>query len=122
MWGRLSVLLVTCVLSLVPAGAFAVCDPSCSTCSGATANDCTSCPAGAWLNGNPGPCVTCTDIAFCTSTETCTSSTTSQCTSCASTHYLQNGTADSCPSCTDITNCASAETCTSASNSQCAVC
>src|SRR5882724_11123977 len=78
----LTTLLFGCLLARSDS-ALAVCDPSCQTCSGATASDCTSCTTGFYLNGNPGPCTACPLINHCITTVTCTGATTSQCASCA---------------------------------------
>src|SRR5215470_9751276 len=97
---RLGGILLAASLLFSANTAFAACDPSCFTCSGTTAADCTSCFSGSYLGSNPGPCTSCTPISQCVSPLTCTSATTSQCTSCNSGFYVANGTADSCPPCT----------------------
>jgi len=75
---RLLGLLVFCGMAFWTAPALAQCDPSCVTCSGPTAAECTACAAGRWLTGSPGSCLPCTSVNHCISALTCTDVTNSQ--------------------------------------------
>jgi hypothetical protein len=102
-----------------PHQALAVCDPACLTCSGATAGDCTSCAAGSFLSGNPGPCVPCTSVSGCIAPPTCTDATDSHCDACAFGRYRVVGPPDACPPCTAIPGCTAPISCTNAADSEC---
>lgn len=99
------------------------CDSSCATCSGPTADDCTSCGAGAQLAAAVGD--SCTVNADCALLSVASSSggvcTAGKCalSSCQTGHFV-NGSL--CTACTAISGCSAGLTCTTASNQQCGTC
>jgi len=99
------------------------CDSSCATCSGPTADDCTSCGAGAQLAAAVGDA--CTTNADCALLSTANSNggvcTSGMCALAAcQTGYYVSG--NSCVACAAVTGCTSAVTCTSSGDSQCTTC
>ncbi len=125
---------VPAVAALFPAPP---CDPTCATCTGPGANQCTSCDAGRYLSG--GQCLVCATCAAnqyqasaCTANAntvcgacnaacaTCSGPSANECTSCGAGKYL-NGTA-----CATCSVCAAgtyeAAACTEASDTVCSPC
>ena len=99
------------------------CDSSCATCSGPTADDCTSCGVGAQLAAAVGDA--CTSNADCALLSTPNSNggvcTSGQCAlgACQAGYYASG---NSCVACAAVTGCTSGVTCTSANDSQCTSC
>ena len=99
------------------------CDSSCQTCSGPTADDCTSCGVGAQLAAAVGDA--CTTNADCALLSTANSNggvcTAGACvlSACQAGYYVSG---NSCVACTAVAGCTSAVTCTSGSDSQCTSC
>ncbi|MBN9166550.1 MAG: polysaccharide deacetylase family protein, partial [Myxococcales bacterium] len=109
----------------------------CVTCSGAAANQCTSCAAGRYLSG--GTCLACSTCAAgtyqsaaCTATTdtvcpacdasctTCSGAGTAACTSCAPDRYLAGGSCLACSTCAAGSYPSAA--CTATTNTVCAAC
>lgn len=120
------------------------CDPTCATCSGPGANQCTACLGGRYKSG--GQCLTCTTCGAneyvstaCTTTAntvcgacnaacaTCSGPGASQCTSCAGGKYLSGGQCLACSACGasqyTVTACsANANTACAACDASCGTC
>lgn len=113
------------------------CDPTCATCSGPAANQCTACLGGRYKSG--GECLTCTTCAAneyassaCTTTAntvcgacnaactTCSGPGAGQCTSCAGGKYLSGGQCLACSTCGASQYTVSA--CSANANTACAAC
>ena len=120
------------------------CDPTCATCSGPAANQCTACLGGRYKSG--GQCLTCTTCGAneyvstaCTTTAntvcgacnaacaSCSGAGASQCTSCAGGKYLSGGQCLACSACGaseyTVTACsANANTACAACDASCGTC
>ena len=122
----------------VPAIAAALpCDPTCATCSGPAANQCTTCVGGRYKSG--GQCLTCStcsasqyEVSACSTAAnracgacnaacaTCSGSSASQCTSCAANKYLSGGQCLACSTCAASEYQVSA--CNANANTSCGAC
>lgn len=113
------------------------CDPTCATCSGPSANECTACLGGRYKSG--GQCLTCStcgaseyQVSACTVTAntvcapcngscaTCSGPGANQCTSCAANKYKSGGQCLACSTCNASEYEVSA--CTANANTVCGAC
>jgi peptidoglycan/xylan/chitin deacetylase (PgdA/CDA1 family) len=113
------------------------CDPTCATCSGPSANECTACLGGRYKSG--GQCLTCStcganeyQVSACTVTAntvcgacnagcaTCSGPGANQCTSCAANKYKSGGQCLACSTCSASEYVVSA--CAATTNTACGAC
>ncbi|HEY0707357.1 MAG TPA: EB domain-containing protein, partial [Polyangia bacterium] len=104
-------------------GACSPCHSTCATCSGPTADHCTSCSPNALLAFDVGDaCATnadCTPLAVPNSTSGVCTANVCTLSTCAAGYFVDGAV---CTGCTAINNCASGLTCTTLSDETCGTC